>query len=965
MSKTKLYFKNGNPYYKSGGKFYPLPKAQVGIGSLAGADLSNQDAMTAATTMAQSTQEPSKLEMFGKKYGPNIMAALPGVLSMVPQKSDMPEDPFVASRMPVKDTRMESGINTALDTAAPFLPGGQAINALRKGIGAVGDTIGGAIGGDAGTVISTTLNPIRRLSDTANILLKGDGSFGDRAKRAAENFLTFGVSEERREDEIEKQLQKRSDEIKAMNAGTNKGNFANYSVYAKKGKNILNEPYKNVKQPNVEIEHGEIYLGNPGSVTKYGKAGTSLDSKYAAKFEGDWHGEDTDKDGMEGIPLNAPEGYIASNFLGLDGKPVKGQKDSKKTGKTVADEMTPLIEFLHKAEQNPKDLYKNNPAVIKQVLNQLEKMKNTAEQNKFREELVKMLRDKQGFNLEDVFEFIKQNAPMEDMTPEQQESLNQLMAGNQQQMPQEGGQELSPELIQQMMAEQGQQPQQAKYGKSMNNYYKRYQQGGKPSPEQIMEMMAQQQGQQGAPQQNPTLAKSSNRMEDLLNKAKAMTNQQQLTPSVDQMDDQVKEMFNALPDEVKEQIVELPSDQQEIAIINAYQQIMAEEQMAAQGEQQMMEGEVEMEESGMSPEDVASMAEQQALEMMYGGQLAKAQKGRNQEYMDAYSDAARALGLTDEELAQQIKEQQFAFKPQGKLKSDSVIANKLAIDQFIKEIPDYFQGNDNSQLQTIIQNEVERQERINQMHDDINKAKRINDLYDNIDKAKRFSDIMDTRLFKKQTGGQNQMAKPVSNIQPVVDPYAQYVTKQKEEYKKQYNEDFNPLSFNSTPGTDSTIFKQGNKQFNLLTRDGFEKQQAMKTPTVATKADGGYPDSTINRSGFTNEYYGDQYKAKSYNYQDGQSPKAANAHMPRGMMSDRFNPLMGNNVDPYSAFGEQGDSRGSNGAETYDNRRKFESELAKSKQGGMIGKTIQYKKGGQVKSGKIIGISKTGKYIVK
>jgi hypothetical protein len=373
-----------------------------------------------------------------------------------------------------------------------------------------------------------------------------------------------------------------------------------------------------------------------------------------------------------------------------------------------------------------------------------------------------------------------------------------------------------------------------------------------------------------------------------------------------------------------------------------------------------------MEESGMSPEDVASMAEQQALEMMYGGQLAKAQKGRNQEYMDAYSDAARALGLTDEELAQQIKEQQFAFKPQGKLKSDSVIANKLAIDQFIKEIPDYFQGNDNSQLQTIIQNEVERQERINQMHDDINKAKRINDLYDNIDKAKRFSDIMDTRLFKKQTGGQNQMAKPVSNIQPVVDPYAQYVTKQKEEYKKQYNEDFNPLSFNSTPGTDSTIFKQGNKQFNLLTRAGFEKQQAMKTPTVATKADGGYPDSTINRSGFTNEYYGDQYKAKSYNYQDGQSPKAANAHMPRGMMSDRFNPLMGNNVDPYSAFGEQGDSRGQNGRETFDSRPKFvEKELAKSKQGGMIGKTIQYKKGGQVKSGKIIGISKTGKYIVK
>jgi hypothetical protein len=945
--------------------------------------------MSAATTMAaqsentQGTKTPNKLDMFAKKYGPDIMAGLPAVLSMIPQKDETPTDPFVASRMPVKDTRMESGISSALDIAAPFIPGGQAINFIRKGVGAIGNAITGAIGteGVADNIISAVTDPTKLIAG----IIKGD---------------PLGLKEERETKKYQQELQKRSDEIKTMNAGTNKGNYANYSVYAKKGKNILNEPYKNVKQPNVEIEHGEIYLGNPGSVTKYGKAGTSLDSKYAAKFEGDWHGEDTDKDGMEGIPLNAPEGYIASNFLGLDGKPVKGQKDSKKTGKTVADEMTPLIEFLHKAEQNPKDLYKNNPAVIKQVLNQLEKMKNTAEQNKFREELVKMLRDKQGFNLEDVFEFIKQNAPMEDMTPEQQESLNQLMAGNQQQMPQEGGQELSPELIQQMMAEQGQQPQQAKYGKSMNNYYKRYQQGGKPSPEQIMEMMAQQQGQQGAPQQNPTLAKSSNRMEDLLNKAKAMTNQQQLTPSVDQMDDQVKEMFNALPDEVKKQIVELPSDQQEIAIINAYQQIMAEEQMAAQGEQQMMEGEVEMEESGMSPEDVASMAEQQALEMMYGGQLAKAQKGRNQEYMDAYSAAARALGLTDEELAQQIKEQQFAFKPKGKLKSDSVIADQIAADELIKSIPGLFNNEPQTKSKGIenILNEMEfKYGKLNRegLRDRIDKM--LEQEYNNIIESGQMELLDDNRrrdaiiekeiekamMLEKEMSKQKGYQDGGQTIKPkVVDPYIDYVSKLREPgLQRIRQESGNPnLTYqdlglpvsqfkNPTTGEMNVEYMYGDKKYKttvpkLASRDEFTKLGMSKS--MASKAKGGYPDSTINRPGFTNEYYGDQYKAKSYNYQDGQSPKDANAHMPRGMMSDRFNPLMGNNVDPYSAFGEQGDSRGQNGRETFDSRPKFvEKELAKSKQGGMIGKTIQYKKGGQVKSGKIIGISKTGKYIVK
>ena len=965
MAKTKLYFKNGKTYFKSGGKFHELPKAQVGIGGLA----------------TPPAQDPSKLESFMTNYGSKIEAALPAVLSAIPQKDKTITDPFVASRMPTENNQVASGLSSGLDVASQFLgPMGQAVNLGRKVVGAIGNTIGGAIGGEAGDVVSSVLDPTKLVGNLIE-----------------DPTDPFGIKERRSREKYQEELSKRSAEIKAMNAGTNKGNVYTHGVYAKKGKNILTEPSKNIKKPNVEIEHDEIYLGNPGNVTKYDDATTSLTSKYATKFHGDWHGEDTDKDGMEGIPLNAPDGYIASNYLGLDGRPVKGQKDSKKTGKTVADEMTPLIKFLHDAEQNPKDLYKNNPAAIKQVLKQLEKMKNTAEKNKFREELIKMLRDKQGFDLESILAFIQENAPMEDMNPEEQQALQQIIGGGQeQQMPQQGEQELSPEMIQQMMAAQGQQTPQAKYGKSMNNYYKRYQQGGM-TPEQMMQMQ-----QQAQPQEQPN--KSSERMAMLLDKARMATGQGPMNPSVDQMGDQVKDMFDALPDDVKQQIMDLPADQQEIAIINTYNQLVAQQQaMAAQGQEQMMEGEAEMEEAGMSPEDVAATAEEQVLEMMFGGNLAKAQKGKNQ-YMDAYANAAKALGLSDEEIMQQIKEQEFAFKPKGKLKSDSVIADQIAADELIKSIPGLFNNEPQPKSRGIenIINDAERKygkinreelrDRIDKMleqeYNNIIESGQMELLNDNrrrdaiIEKEIEKAMMLDKEMSKQkgyQMGGKPTMTKTISTT----DPYSEYVNKLREPgLQKLRQESGNPHLTYTDLGLPVSQFKNpqtgemnieylyGNKKYKttvpkLPTRDEFTKQQSSAMKPMSYKADGGYPDSTTNRSGFTNEYYGDQYRGKSYDYRDGQSPKDANAHMPRGMMSDRFNPLMGNNVDPYSAFGEQGDSRGNNGVTTFDNRRKFETELAKSKQGGMIGKTIKYKKGGQVKTGKVIGISKTGKYIVK
>jgi hypothetical protein len=544
-----------------------------------------------------------------------------------------------------------------------------------------------------------------------------------------------------------------------------------------------------------------------------------------------------------------------------------------------------------------------------------------------------------------------------------------------------------------------------------------------------MEMMAQQQGQQGAPQQNPTLAKSSNRMEELLNKARTMTGQETINPSIDQIDnEQYQEMFNALPDDAKQQIMELPVDQQQMAIYVAYQKLMQQEQMAAQGEEQMMEGEVEMEGAGMSPEDVAAMAEQQALEMMYGGKLPKAQKGRNQEYMNAYTDAAKALGVPDQEIERQIKGQKFA--------------DKMAYDEMINTIPSMFNPKGlsekdltNESTQEIIRNSVlkaaaernAQEQMLKQMHNDINKGrlldyeqerripmynlnkgfedtrfKNVHDVYDTYNKLKKeqqydedrkrildkaSKNAYEQRLYNltkglKQFGGQTTTPKPTVNTQPVVDQYADYVSKLREPgLQKIRQESGNPnLTYqdlglpvsqfkNPTTGEMNVEYMYGDKKYKTIvpklpSRDEFTKL-GMSKP-MASKAQGGYPDSTINRPGYTNEYFGDQYRGKSYEYQNGGNPYQASAHMPRGMMSDRFNPLMGNHVDPYSYAGAEGDASGQNGRETFDSRPKFvQNELAKSKQGGMIGKTIQYKKGGQVKSGKIIGISKTGKYIVK
>jgi hypothetical protein len=359
MSKTKLYFRNGKAYYKSGGKFYPLPKAQnaIGIGDLAGQELSSQDNLTTINSLPP--VESTSLQLSNPNvYQPNLSAyqmqandiakktsqkatnkakfdknllsnlnTISAVSSFIPEQQSN-DSAFVQSKMydPNKGqtaSNIKTGVSalTSLDptgTAQLAFGAQQAVGNVMKNIGAgIGSLVGGEAGQKTTKVIGNIFNPLDRAGEVFETF-KEHG-----AGEAFKDIVSFGATAVDRENKQKEYISNYEQEQKARNAGTNVGTYRNDGVYSQKGKNIKTQPYKNIRKPNVEIEHGEIFLGNPGNVTKYGNATTSLDSKYATKFDGDWHGEDTDKDGMEGIPLNAPEGYIASNFLGLDGRPVK------------------------------------------------------------------------------------------------------------------------------------------------------------------------------------------------------------------------------------------------------------------------------------------------------------------------------------------------------------------------------------------------------------------------------------------------------------------------------------------------------------------------------------------------------------------------------------------------------------------------------------------------------------------
>lgn len=615
MAKTKLYYKNGIPYYKSGGRFYPLPKAQGGLSSLdSGGQGPNLNLISTVGNLGA-----TGLGMIGDMVNP--------------RKQDYNPSAGVTNIMAgYGNDGLESGVGTLLNTASSLDPTGTsaAISAalnIGKGLGNIlrredehGIANNEGVLGKLMTSYGNALDPIGNIQRSINVGKKHG------FKEGLKNFVTLGNSgTDLMEEDLKRAETRDANKRSNETLGLNVGNYRNDSIYAKKGVNLQSVPTSTNKKYNVEIEDGEILLGNPGTTKKSPGSTTSLGSKFAVKFHGDKHGEDTDGDGLEGIPLNTDNGYIASNYLGLDGKPVKKQKGGK-SGKTVADEMTPLVEYLHKAEQNSQDGYISNPVAIKEVLRQLEGMKSTAEVNKARQEIAKLLKDT-NIPFEEVLMSLQELMPVEDLNQEESEAYNQVLSkfaeaeGQQQQMAQQN--QPSPEEMLMMMNQQAEQLPQAPMAKKGLNMYKRYQQGG-PMPEQ------------GGPEQNM----SHEHMMQLMQQAQQQVNPQQqegmMVPGLEDLDPQVQEMFAQLPPEVQEEISQLPPEQMEIAIINAIKQLEQEQAQGPQMDPAMME-QMMMEQGGgeegeMDPAMMeAMMAEQQAL-MKMGGSI-------NEYFGDKFRDA--------------------------------------------------------------------------------------------------------------------------------------------------------------------------------------------------------------------------------------------------------------------------------------------------------------------------------------
>lgn len=392
----------------------------------------------------------------------------------------------------------------------------------------------------------------------------------------AKNIISFGTTGRNLMKKAVSNANDFNDFIEDRQNMSDKSNFRNDSIYAKYGTSIKmkhkgksgNFEFK--AEPNVEIEDGEIVLfpdTNPNNVRIFGKGGSKMVSKYGAKFYGDKHGKDTDKDGMEGINLLAKDGtYVASNYLGVDGKKAK-------KGKTVADEMTPSIEYLANAEVDSQDRYKNNPIAIQQQLGKIAKIKKKAERNKFKEQLKDKIKDKKT-ELKDVLEHLN-NAPMEDLNPDEQQLVM-----------------------------------------NMKNK-KMYMNGGKMPKKSMMYQMG---GEMPQEQQAPN---SSQRMQQLEQQAMGM---EQGNPGFNamttNMNPEVAEMLSQLPPEVQEEIMALPPDQQEAAI-ERYMMMMRQQEMAMQ-----QQGQAEQMQAPQGQE-VPQEEMDQAIQMMFGGSMSeKEEKAR-------------------------------------------------------------------------------------------------------------------------------------------------------------------------------------------------------------------------------------------------------------------------------------------------------------------------------------------------
>ena len=385
-------------------------------------------------------------------------------------------------------------------------------------------------------VAGNMLDPLGRLQQSFTTGMKH--GIGEGIK----DFATFGVSGNNLQKKAVKEgLNADKKDDMQMRQGMNQGAYRNDSVYAREGAHVKPN-YKNDLEKNVEIEDGEIVLGNPTTIDMTGNATTSLESKYGAMFHGDKHGQDTDGDGQEGIPLRSGEAYVASDYLGVNGK------RAGKGNKSVAQEMKPNLAYLSSAEKNKLDPYSNNPIAIAEMNRQMHAIKRDAERNKFMEEVSKMSKKKDR-NMNELLSFVTENAPKEDMSPDELNQLNNITNSvtnqNQNQM--------------------------------YNQMYSQRQQGGPVSPEQnisgqeFSDLVAQ------SPSIDPSQPQPGMPQPGMPQEGGPEGQGGQLSPEAQQM-------LQQFPPEIQEQIMQLPPEQQEQAIMEfAQQQGMGGEQGAPQG----------------------------------------------------------------------------------------------------------------------------------------------------------------------------------------------------------------------------------------------------------------------------------------------------------------------------------------------------------------------------------------------
>lgn len=669
--KIKLYYKDGMPYMKRGGRFYKL-KAQLGedLAAVTGITDSLFDAESDALETDYDPSGWQKMMDYASNNPADVANYATSFLNAFNNDNNVLSTNPSVSRMQgrFEGDDIDRTTNTLLN-AASIIPGAAPIvKGIQAGLG-VGKAVGNLMPTDkygettniAGQVVKSALNPLGTL-DAARDLYKDSGDLG----LAAADLLSFGTAGRKYRKAQYKRAEDRQKELDALGTmSEQQGNYRNDGIYAKKGLDIRNLPM-HTKNYNVEIEDGEIFLGDTSSVSHDSNSNSSMRSKFALKMHGDKHGEDTDKDGQEGIGFNSEEGYIASNYLDLYGRPVKGKKGKKlkgKKGKTVAQEMEKGVKFLSEAEANQSDPYKNNPVAINAVLDDLQSKKSMAETNKFRRELEKMLKD-DNIDLAEVINFITENAPVDDLSQEQTQAIEQLVSQqmgaqpNQEQQPMGDEAMMDPAMMEQMMAQQMQEQApapMAKKGKTMNrkqieNYIMKnggklpnwlYEARAKAIANNDMkqmggEMMPPEEGQ--APQ-NP----SSDHMGQLMQQAQEMDAQAQgnMSPALEQLDPQVQEMFQQLPPEMQEQIMQLPPQQMEIAIMNAFEQMSQQAGMPQPG----MEEEAMMAEEQGMPTDAAAL-EEQMMQMMDGGEMpwSKYIKNRDGYTNEYFGDKYRQLG---------------------------------------------------------------------------------------------------------------------------------------------------------------------------------------------------------------------------------------------------------------------------------------------------------------------------------